>query len=112
MAAQPQSHHSLDHYENPFYLHNSDHAGLALVTDRLFSGAEFHAWRRSVRMVLNVQNKLGFIDGTTLKPSIDHRIFELGHDAMIWFGLSILFRKRSVKACCLCLLLRLFGRIL
>ena len=60
-------------YDNPFYLHNSDHAGLALVTDRLTSGAEFHSWRRSVRMALNVRNKLGFIDGTILKPSDNHR---------------------------------------
>ncbi|XP_056859969.1 uncharacterized protein LOC130508462 [Raphanus sativus] len=57
-----------DHYENPYYLHNSDHAGLKLVTDRLTSGADFHSWRRSVRMALNVRNKLGFIDGTIRKP--------------------------------------------
>ena len=64
-----------DHYENPYYLHNSDHAGLILVTDRLSSGADFHSWRRSVRMALNVRNKLGFIDGTIPKPSSDHREF-------------------------------------
>ncbi|XP_048593450.1 uncharacterized protein LOC125576944 [Brassica napus] len=63
----------VDQYENPYYLHNSDHAGLALVTDRLTSGAEFHAWRRSVRMALNVRNKLGFIDGTILKPPPNHK---------------------------------------
>lgn len=64
-----------DHYENPYYLHNSDHAGLILVTGRLSSGADFHSWRRSVRMALNVRNKLGFIDGTIPKPSSDHREF-------------------------------------
>ena len=53
-----------DHYENPYYLHSFDHAGLKLVTDRLTSGADFHSWRRSVRMALNVRNKLGFVDGT------------------------------------------------
>ncbi|XP_018453440.1 uncharacterized protein LOC108824502 [Raphanus sativus] len=63
----------IDQYENPYYLHNSDHAGLALVTDRLTTGADFHAWRRSVRMALNVRNKLGFIDGTILKPPDNHR---------------------------------------
>ncbi|XP_048623048.1 uncharacterized protein LOC125592297 [Brassica napus] len=57
-----------DHYGNPYYLHNSDHAGLKLVTDRLTSGADFHSWRRSVRMALNVRNKLGFIDSTIRKP--------------------------------------------
>ncbi|XP_013632466.1 PREDICTED: uncharacterized protein LOC106337911 [Brassica oleracea var. oleracea] len=63
----------IDHYNNPLFLHNSDHAGLTLVSDRLSSGAEFHAWRRSVRMALNVRNKLGFIDGTIPQPSSDHR---------------------------------------
>lgn len=64
---------NVDLYENSYYLHNSDHAGLQLVTDRLTTGAEFHSWRRSVRMALNVRNKLGFIDGTISKPSIDSR---------------------------------------
>ncbi|XP_033142562.1 uncharacterized protein LOC117132479 [Brassica rapa] len=62
-----------DHYENPYYLHSSDHAGLVLVSDRLTSGAEFHSWRRSVRMALNVRNKLGFIDGSIPKPPDNHR---------------------------------------
>ncbi|XP_020878601.1 uncharacterized protein LOC110227696 [Arabidopsis lyrata subsp. lyrata] len=66
---------SIDQYENPFYLHSSDHAGLNLVSDRLTTGADFHSWRRSVRMALNVRNKLGFIDGTITKPSSDHRDF-------------------------------------
>ncbi|WZZ16633.1 hypothetical protein YC2023_109722 [Brassica napus] len=49
-AVNPQF---LDHYENPYYLHSSDHAGLVLVSDRLSSGAEFHSWKRSIRMALN-----------------------------------------------------------
>ncbi|XP_048635048.1 uncharacterized protein LOC125608656 [Brassica napus] len=69
-AANPQF---LDHYENPYYLHSSDHAGLVLVSDRLSSGAEFHSWKRSIRMALNVRNKLGFIDGTIPKPLDSHR---------------------------------------
>ncbi|CAA7046908.1 unnamed protein product [Microthlaspi erraticum] len=63
----------LDQYENPFFLHSSDHAGLILVSDRLQSGADFHSWRRSVRMALNIRNKLGFIDGTIPKPPDNHR---------------------------------------
>ncbi|XP_024003977.1 uncharacterized protein LOC112081475 [Eutrema salsugineum] len=58
----------MDQYENHYYLHSSDHAGLILVSDRLTTGTDFHSWRRSVRMALNVRNKLGFIDGTIPKP--------------------------------------------
>lgn len=71
--SSPSSTRRLDHYKNPYYLHSSDHAGLVLVSDRLNTGAEFHSWRRSVRMVLNVRNKLGFIDGTIPKPPDNHR---------------------------------------
>ena len=63
----------MDQYENPYYLHSSDHAGLVLVSDHLTSGSEFHSWRRSVRMALNIRNKLGFIDGTIPKPLDTHR---------------------------------------
>lgn len=55
-----------DQYDNPYFLHSSDHTGLQLVTDRLETGAEFYSWRRSVRMALNVRNKLGFVDDTIL----------------------------------------------
>ena len=64
---------TVDHYDNPFFLHNLDLDGLALVIDHLAPGADFHVWRRSVRMALNVRNKLGFIDGTILKPPDNHR---------------------------------------
>ena len=66
---------STDQYDNPYFLHSSDHAGLILVSDRLTTGADFHSWRKSTRMALNVRNKLGFIDGTILKPSDTHRDF-------------------------------------
>lgn len=65
--------HVTNLYENPFYLHDNDHVGLVLVTDRLSTASEFHSWRRSVRMALNVRNKLGFIDGTVPKPASTHR---------------------------------------
>ncbi|XP_010495376.1 PREDICTED: uncharacterized protein LOC104772464 [Camelina sativa] len=67
------SNSSTDQYNNPYFLHNSDHAGMALVSDRLNTGADFHTWRHSVRMGLNVRNKLGFIDGTIPKPPENHR---------------------------------------
>ncbi|XP_019085460.1 PREDICTED: uncharacterized protein LOC109126393 [Camelina sativa] len=64
---------STDLYNNPYFLHSSDHAGMALASNRLTTGADFHSWRRSVHMGLNVRNKLGFIDGTVPKPPENHR---------------------------------------
>ncbi|KAG7556631.1 Retrotransposon gag domain [Arabidopsis suecica] len=62
-----------DQYDNPYYLHSADHAGLVLVSDRLSNSFDFPSWRRSVWMALNVRNKLGFINGVIVKPPIDHR---------------------------------------
>ena len=36
---------SSDHYENPYYLHDNDHAGSVLVTDRLTTASDFHSWK-------------------------------------------------------------------
>lgn len=74
-----------DLYENPYYLHSSDHADLIHVSDRLSCGLEFHSWRRSMRMALNVCNKLGFIDGRFRNPLPIIVILDLGQDAMIWW---------------------------
>ncbi|KAG7599299.1 Reverse transcriptase RNA-dependent DNA polymerase [Arabidopsis suecica] len=70
-----QSRYPADQYENPYYLHSADHAGLVLVSDRLTTASDFHSWRRSILMALNVRNKLGFINGTISKPPEDHRDF-------------------------------------
>ncbi|XP_033134336.1 uncharacterized protein LOC117127783 [Brassica rapa] len=66
-----------DQYENPYYLHNTYHPGLVLVSDRLNTASEFHSWRRYVRMALNVRNKLGFIDGTIPRPPLTHRDYSV-----------------------------------
>ena len=67
------SRYQADQNDNPYYLHNTDHPGLVLVSDRLTTASEFHSWRRSIRMALNVRNKLGFIDGMIAKPSLNPR---------------------------------------
>ncbi|XP_019085451.1 PREDICTED: uncharacterized protein LOC109126389 [Camelina sativa] len=67
-----------DQYENPYYLHNADHAGLVLVLDCLVTASDFPSWRRSMWMALNVRNKLRFINGTISKT------FEEHHDFGVW----------------------------
>lgn len=41
-----------DNYDNQYYIHSADHAGLQLATDRLTSGSDLHSWRKSIRMAL------------------------------------------------------------
>ncbi|CAL9225745.1 unnamed protein product [Arabidopsis halleri] len=92
---------NLDQYNNPYYLHNSDHAGLALVSDRLETGADFHSWRRSVRMALNVRNKLGFIDGPTPASSTGDTSFYNGQDTTDFaFAIQNGYRPRAPRPVC------------
>lgn len=77
-----QPRYQTDQYENPYHLHHNDHAGLVLVFDRLATASDFHSWKRSVWMALNVQNKLGFVDGSITKPALDHRDYGTGHAVM------------------------------
>ncbi|XP_019083824.1 PREDICTED: uncharacterized protein LOC109125837 [Camelina sativa] len=63
----------VDHYANPYFLHSLDHAGMNIISDRLTSGADFYSWKRSMRIALNVRNKLGFVDGKIRKTPKDHQ---------------------------------------
>nr|GEV35790.1 hypothetical protein [Tanacetum cinerariifolium] len=49
---------------------SSDHHGMTL-TNTLFNGSNFHGWNRNVKMALDAKLKLGFIDGSCLKPDIE-----------------------------------------
>ncbi|KAL0854651.1 hypothetical protein Bca101_059803 [Brassica carinata] len=88
MGSTTNNHQLLDQYENPYFLHSSEHVGLVLATDQLNSGAEFHSWHHSVRLALNVHNKLDFIDGTVPKPLLIIVILVLGLVVATWLQLS------------------------
>ncbi|XP_042940663.1 uncharacterized protein LOC122275606 [Carya illinoinensis] len=64
----PKSSSSMDEASSPFFLHPGDSLGIVLVTQSLI-GDNYHSWCRSMHMVLSAKNKLGFVDGSILKPS-------------------------------------------
>ncbi|XP_074368142.1 uncharacterized protein LOC141708419 [Apium graveolens] len=53
---------------HPYYLSSSDHPGLSLVSEQL-TDQNYHQWSRSVQITLSAKLKLGFIDGTQVKPA-------------------------------------------
>lgn len=61
---------------HPYYLANSDHPGLSLVTDVL-TETNYHQWSRSVRIALSAKLKLGFIDGTQVPPASTSPLYVL-----------------------------------
>lgn len=86
----------MDQYENLHNLHNSDHPSLVLVSDQLTMASEFHFWRRSVCMALNVRNKLGFIDGTIPRPPLtqrDYGVWSRCNDIMATWLINFVSKK-------------------
>ena len=54
---------------DPLYIASSDHPGMTL-TNTSFNGVNFHIWSRTNKMALGAKLKLGFIDGTCMKPPV------------------------------------------
>ncbi|KAJ9554588.1 hypothetical protein OSB04_018633 [Centaurea solstitialis] len=52
---------------DPFFLHHSDNTGLVLVSQPLNS-ENYSSWSRSMIIALSVKNKIGFIDGSLVRP--------------------------------------------
>lgn len=56
--------------DNPFLLSQNENPAMVIVSATLTSGGEnYHLWSQSMKMALEMKNKLGFIDGTLLKPA-------------------------------------------
>ena len=61
-----------DPNSNPLYVHHADHAGIALVSEKLAGLGNFNTWRRSVLMALGARNKAVFVDGTFTEVDMSH----------------------------------------
>ncbi|GKD18952.1 retrovirus-related pol polyprotein from transposon TNT 1-94 [Tanacetum coccineum] len=51
-----------------------------ILTNTPFNGSNFHGWSRNIKMALGAKLKLGFIDGSCVKPTSDH------DDLQRWIG--------------------------
>lgn len=61
---------SPDNIHSPYHLHSSDHPGLVLVAEPL-DGSNYGVWIIAMTTSLEAKNKLGFVDGSIVKPSED-----------------------------------------
>ncbi|GAA0150610.1 hypothetical protein LIER_37144 [Lithospermum erythrorhizon] len=57
--------------DNPLYLHSSDHSNLVLMSD-LLTEHNYQTWSRSMETALQARDKIVFINGEFLRPSVDH----------------------------------------
>lgn len=51
----------------PYFLHSTDHLSAILVFI-LFNGDNYPAWKQAMKMALNTENKLSFVNGALSKP--------------------------------------------
>lgn len=65
---------SVDHSDDPMYIHPGDSPALVLVQP-LLDGNNYHSWSRTFRRALESKNKTGFITGNFSKPVETNRRF-------------------------------------
>ena len=58
---------AIDDSTSLYFLHHSDSTGLVLVS-QLLVGDNYASWSRAMTIALSIKNKLGFINGSLLKP--------------------------------------------
>ena len=55
---------------DPLYLSSSDFPGMQLVNAKL-NGSNFQKWSRAMKIALKTKTKLGFIDGSCARPTVE-----------------------------------------
>jgi hypothetical protein len=58
----------IENSRSPYYLNNGDNPGIRIVPDPL-TRDNYQAWRRSMTIALSAKKKLGFVNGTILRPN-------------------------------------------
>jgi hypothetical protein len=53
---------------NPLYLHDNDNSNVALVNIKLTGSENYKMWSTAMKIALNGKNKMGFVDGSCVKP--------------------------------------------
>ena len=57
---------------SPYFLSSGDNPGVSLVVQHL-TEENYNTWSKAILISLDAKTKLGFIDGSILKPqSVDH----------------------------------------
>ncbi|GJW63602.1 copia protein [Tanacetum coccineum] len=75
---------------DPLYIASSDHPGM-ILTNTPFNGSNFHGWSRNIKMALGAKLKLGFIDGSCIKPASDH------DDLQIWIRFMLVKLWKEIR---------------
>ncbi|XP_013594478.1 PREDICTED: uncharacterized protein LOC106302534 [Brassica oleracea var. oleracea] len=67
---------SIDNTHSPYFLHSVDHPGLVIATQKL-DGMNYNNWYIAMRMSLDAKNKIGFLDGSLIRPDVNDPLFKI-----------------------------------
>ena len=74
-VTQADARQNVENYNgDPLYLQGSDHPGKQLTNE--LNGLNFQHWSCAVKIALHTKVKLGFIDGTCSKPSLNSPLYD------------------------------------
>lgn len=82
---------------SPYTIHPFDSLGAILVSKPLI-GENYYSWSHAMKMALNAKNKLGFIDGSLLRPPTTSSICSLWdhvNDMVVSWILNVLSTEIS-----------------
>ncbi|KAA3453334.1 UBN2_3 domain-containing protein [Gossypium australe] len=74
MAVPPPSSLAID-FHHPLYLHPSNIPSTFLVSHKLLGFENYTVWSRSMRIALLANNKLEFVDGTSLQVDLPANLY-------------------------------------
>ena len=67
---------SIDNTHSPYFLHSSDHHGLCIANQKL-DELNYNNWYIVMRMSLDAKNKIGFVDGSLVRPAENDPLFKI-----------------------------------
>ncbi|XP_071708327.1 uncharacterized protein [Rutidosis leptorrhynchoides] len=59
---------------HPLYLHQNDHPGLILISNKLTGSENYSSWRISMMIALNAKNKLKIVTGEITEPAANSSV--------------------------------------
>ncbi|XP_062100748.1 uncharacterized protein LOC133806670 [Humulus lupulus] len=69
-SQNPNSRTPLKDPADPYYLHHIDNPGNILVSQPFMGQDNYASWSRAMKLSVSVKNKLGFLDGSIMKPPL------------------------------------------
>ena len=75
-SSLPMLTESYDSIHTPFFLHSTDHLSLYIVSHTL-DGTDYNSWSTAMKISLDASNKIGFVEGSLARPSIDDRLQDM-----------------------------------